>query len=138
MSTASAGNVVRKSKHRLWLRFFLVGISMTVIQKASAATMQYWEVPTWMKVLLALSPLLPLFALWRLARTEGKADELDLRINQEAGVFAFYGMFVVLLVTDLLLKGGLLVGFVWQSEWLIIAAVLLFGLGYAVSLLRYR
>lgn len=100
--------------------------------------MQHWDLAIWMRVLLALSPLLPLFVLWRLSRTEIKADELDLRINQEASVFAFYGMVVVLMVTDLLVKGSVLVGFTWQSEWLILTAVLLFGLGYAVSMFRYR
>ena len=69
-------------------------------------------------------------------RTE--ADELDLRISQEASIFAFYGLLVVIMVTDLLVKGSVLASFTWQGEWLVIVAVLLFGLGYARAALRYR
>lgn len=127
----------KKALERFVLRIVVVALSMSVISGLSKAVLRHWDVPTWGRVLLAFSPLLPLLFL-RKPSTIIKADELAMRIHQESTVFAFYGLFVVILISDLLLKAGVVTEFIWRHDSLVIAMVLLLGLGHAWTARRYR
>lgn len=111
---------------------------MSICSKASIAVMENWAVPLWLRIPLALSPLLPLVALALTSRTRVKSDELDLHIHREAVTFAFYGLFVILICVELLIRGRVLAGFVWTVETLITAMLLVLGLGYVWIWRRYR
>lgn len=127
-----------KSRSKFVVRLLLAGVAMSILSRYSVKVLQNWELPLILRVVVALTPLLPLTILAQLPRTLVKGDELDLRIHQESVVLAFYGLLVVLICADLLRKGGVLPSFVWKSESILAAMVGLLALGYGWTVRRYR
>ncbi len=138
MTPTAAAKDDAKTRRNYVLRLLLAGVAMSMLSRYSGKVMQHYELSLVWRVLLALTPLLPLIVLCQLPRTLMKTDELDLRIHQESVVLAFYGLFAVLIGADLLGKGGMLTGFVWKTEWILGAMVILLGLGYGWTVRRYR
>ena len=139
MSAPSSAEPSRQqARKKIFLRLVAGGVSMSVISGLAKGVLGHWDVPFWARVLIALAPLLPLLALACTPSPLAKADELEMRINQESTAFAFYGLFAVVVVVDLLGRGGVLSGFVWKTEFLFIAMFLLLVLGYGWAACRYR
>jgi hypothetical protein len=113
---------------------------MLICYKISQGIIRSWTVPYWLRIVLSLSPFVPVVVLVVLKKIRGseKVDELFLHIHRDAAVLAFNTLFLVLICAHLLEEGGVLVGFVWKTDWLIGAMVATIAAGQAWVGRRYR
>ena len=97
------------------------------------------ELPLPLRVILSLAPLVPgVVFLIKQNRALAQADELALRIVNEAFAFVFYALLGLFVCVDLLENAGVLVGFQWSTLTLSIAMFVLMGLGTLIAERRYR
>lgn len=134
-SAAPAKARLPKLSPRLWL--CTISIPATAI--TADVLMRHIELPFWLRVPVALAPLVPgAFFLRELARSFARADELALHIAREALAFVFFGLIGVMICVDLLRNAGVLPGFVWSTATLLIAMVALALVGTWFASRRYR
>jgi hypothetical protein len=138
MKDTMADTIRQKPTVRFVLKLFLLGTAMAICAKVSAGVLRHWDVPYWLKIFLALMPLLPLVVGTRMSTTVVQADELAVKIHHDAVVFAFYALFAVLICVDLLSKGGVLTGFGWNTEWIVGTMLAMLAAGYGWAYRRYR
>lgn len=139
MNSTHVTSAEQKPRLKFDVRLFLWGGSAPVCAGAVAALMRYCEIPFWLRILLALTPLLPLFMSLRvLKQSLACSDELARHIARDAFAFAFYALFGLFICMDLLRSGGVLPGFVWDMKWLITAMGTMLALGLGWSGWRYR
>jgi hypothetical protein len=125
---------------RLKLPTRLVVLALCFPAVAVAVNALLWtEPPVWLRVGLALTPLIPgAFFLRAQRRALAKADELGLHVASEAFGFVFYALIGLFVCVDLLRNAGVLPDFAWTTGKLLVAMLGLALIGAWVSNRRYR
>lgn len=127
------GSFLREPK--LWFWCFGAAFAADGVE----ALVRSFSLPLWVRVPLCFLPLAPGFMFMRHhKRVVAKADELQLLIEREAFVFAFYGLIGILVCAHLLENAEVIPPFVWTTKMLIATAVGLYGVGFFWTRRRYR
>lgn len=93
----------------------------------------------WLRVLCALSPLVPLAMYLRsIYREQATVDELALLIRREAFSFVFCAMLGILVCVHLLEKAGVIPGFTWDSMRIVGLMLVLLIVGAVISSRHFR
>jgi hypothetical protein len=139
MNSAPSISEQKKVRLRLGIQLVLWGIAVSMCAGAVDGVMKNYDLPVWLRIALALTPLLPLVAALRLQKKAmAHTDELVQHMAREAFAFAFYALFGLFICVDLLRNGGVLADFVWTSKWLMTAMGAMLALGFGLSSWRYR
>ena len=117
-----------------------IGFVVAAVVAASLVSLtQYAAFPLWLRVLIALSPTVPLAMYLRsISRDTAEIDELALHIRRDAYGFVFCGMIGLFVCVHLLEKAGVMQDFRWSSTQLVLIMFALLIVGAANSSRRFR
>ncbi len=116
------------------------GFVVAAMMAASLVSLtQYAAFPLWLRVLIAVSPTVPLAMYLRsISRDTAKIDELALHVRRDAYGFVFCGMIGLFVCVHLLEKAGVVEGFRWSPTLLILTMFALLIVGAVISSRRFR
>lgn len=136
--TSKAWNKSKTNKRAACIRGFVWGMAVVACATAIDGVIQHYAPRMWLRIPLALVPLVPFALLVRDAmRLLAEADELERQIAREAMGFALCGLVGLVLCIDLLRTVGVWPDFVWNFKWFVTALWLLLTLGATLSARRY-
>jgi hypothetical protein len=138
-STSSATKAPARARVGMTPQLWLWALAVPAIAVSADQLMRHAELPSTARVLLAFSPLVPGAIFLRVqARVLARADELAVRIANEAYAFVFYALIGLFICVDLLENSGILAGFGWNTLRLTVAMFVLMIIGTLISNRRYR
>ncbi len=117
-----------------------IGFVMAAVVAASLVSLtQYAAFPLWSRVLIALTPTVPLAMYLRsISRDTEGIDELALHVRRDAYGFVFVGMIGLFVCVHLLEEAGVMQSFRWSSTELVLIMLALLTVGAAISSRRFR
>jgi hypothetical protein len=138
-STAEVATPNTKVLRKEYWVFFFWMVVFKASSDAVEAIFTHYELAAWLRVMVALVPVLPFAIVARLHwRAVLRGDELTRHIARETHVIALYALLAVFIAVDLLKAGGLLSNFVWKTKSLFLAMVYTVGGAHAWTQWRYR
>ncbi len=134
-ATATPSND-KRSRNKTVL--FFLGIGFGLLFASLRRFLPGYDGPWGAKLALVLAPWLLVGLLIPLTKRFYQEDELELLINRQALVFAFYTAFFGLMALELVQAGGFVPRFEWTNERLIVGLSLLMFAGMVWSKRRFH
>jgi hypothetical protein len=141
MQTSSTAVGVPAPRIRPFFKFLLWSVLLNALCAAGAqGILKQYEVIGWLRVPIALTPLLPFaYGIYSYhTAIRGRRDELEQRIVSDAAAAGFFVLFLILTVVGMVRASGMLTDFAWTPGMWEKAMLISLGTGWVWSVRRFR